>query len=475
MMRRLHWLNWGVLIACGMSLVLAGCELDETNPVERTEGPIPGSKMGVLGNSLSAGFQNGGLEETGQNASFTNLLSQAMTGRSLQMPLVGAPGLGSESGMTPLFVDADGDITRDALTVGALQLAKNLTYHLPYDNLGVPGFTTRQMLDKMSALDEVKPDNPFTDLILRNSALPGSGSAMRQLERITPEIITIWTGNNEILGGALSGSPQSADPAAPGFIVPAAAFEPDFIRLCDRVEALEPEMVAVANVPPIASIPYTRFFGTGSIPGINRWAMEEDFDGDGDDVQLVLLTAPLSDCIGCYLPSCVFDPSSPCDSIPAANTLTFSEVALINDTIDEYNQIIAREAAARGWALVDINTFFQILPNTPADAPINVAFPWQVNPISGVGTQNTNSAFTLDGVHPSEKGHVEVANQFLTAINGVYGTEYAMLDVDAATNVAGFEQVLGKSVTTASSTLPRITPEARGTLTSMAEMMRARY
>lgn len=474
MNRSLRALGIGAL-GLALGLGMAACELDETEVPTRDASTFQQTHMGSLGNSLTAGFQNGGLQAIGQQASFANLVSQVVTGRSLTMPLVGEPGIGSETGLSPLFVDADGDITRVPLPVqdpSQLVDPRILTYPLPYDNLGVPGATTRQILLKESATDDIKPDNPLFDLILRNSGLPATGPAIKHMERLSPEVITLWTGNNEILGGALSGQPQSTDPNAPGFVVPPSVFEDDFVALCDRVEGIGAKMVAVANVPPITSIPYTRFFGTGSIPGVNRWSMEEDLDGDDDDVQLVLLPAPIGDCTQCYLPSCQLLTPPDCRTLPANVTLTESEVELIVDTVEAYNAIILREVQDRGWAYVDINTEFQALPTTVSARPLNVAFPWQVNPVSGVGTQNTGSAFTLDGVHPSERGHVHTANLFLASINATYGTDYEMLDVAAVENVAGFEEAPAK---VAAQSIAPITPEGREGLTDMMEMMSARF
>ncbi len=464
----------------GMALILVlglgnlGCELDTEKPPVRDEQTVQLTHLGSIGNSLTAGFMGGGLEKAGQFSSFPNHLSQVITNRAAQMPLIDSPGLGSESGMTPLFVDESGDITRDPLpTQNPLDLALNISYPLPYDNLGVPGATTHQILTTHLA-DEV--GNPFFDLILRNKAdgsgLPSGGTAMEELERIRPDFITAWSGNNEILGGALSGSPQSDDPQAPGYIVPVGDFEPDFIEMCDCIEALEPLAVAIANIPPITAIPYTRFFSTGSNP-FNRWVMEEDINSTShaDSVELVLLTAPISECIQCFLISCQFDPGTPCDTIPPYATLTFAEVELINNTIDDYNAFIAAEVTGRGWAFVDVNAGFLTLPNNPNVDELNVAFPWQVDPIAGTGEQNMYSAFTLDGVHPSEKGNAQVANWFLEALNGVYGTSYPLIDVDAIQNVSGFERAPSAKKMEAGF---RFTRDGLDGLKSVIEMMSAR-
>jgi lysophospholipase L1-like esterase len=416
----------------GLGVLTLGCELDQIEYPVRDESTFQIMHLGSLGDSFTAGFMSGGIEKTGQLACFANLLSKVMTGREMSLPLVDYPGIGSESGMTPLFVDETGDIIRDPLTVEPTDLALNLTYPAPYDNLGVPGSITRNLYETL--------EGGLFDLILRNVALPGGGTCLVQMGRLSPDIITAWSGNGEILGGVLDGNPQSDDPQAPAYVFPVEVFQTDFTEFCDRIEALNPKMVALANIPPFTYFPYARFFGTGSLPGINRWTMAEDLDGDDDPVSLVLLTAPIKACPECYLPSCEFNPATPCDTIPPEATLTVAERTLVEDAIAAYNAFIEEQADARGWALADVHAAFMALSGDDEDEPLNRAFPWLINPISGIGTKNDYSAFTLDGAHPSEKGHAYVANQFLAAFNDTYGTDYPLVDLADVENLAGFER-----------------------------------
>ncbi|MBC8423357.1 hypothetical protein H8E07_04480 [bacterium] len=458
-----------LLLAGGVAIV--GCELTVDEHPTRVDETHQQSHMGSLGNSLTAGFINGGIEMKGQLASFPNLLSQIMTGRAMQMPWVAAPGLGSESGMTPLFVDEDGDLTRAPLTVGPIELALNLTYPLPYDNLGIPGVTTDHILNVMFSAEI---GNATVDLILRNAALPGGGTPVAQMARIQPDVLTAWSGNNEILGGALSGSPQSVDPMSPGYVVPFADFQADFLELCDRIAEIAPEMVAVGNIPPITAIPYTQFLVPRPLGFYGpRFVMEEDIlsDSHADSVQLVLLTAPVGDCSDCFFTSCQFNEFD-CDTIPDWATLTFGEVELLETAVADYNAFIATEVADRGWAMVDINAAFLALPTTPAGVPVNTYFPWLIDPLSGIGTKNANSAFSLDGVHPSEKGHAVLANAFLEAFNDHYGTAYEMVDVESIENVSGFELApVGEKI---EGGRVRITEEGRLGLRAVADMMAVR-
>jgi hypothetical protein len=478
---------FGFTFALVLCLGLVACELDEVEFTERTDDTNPNSfRVGSIGNSLTAGFQNGGIREDGQQASFANLLARAMTGREMQMPLVAEPGIGSASGLSSLFVEITPsggvNITRKPLTQAPQAMALNLTYPVPYDNLGVPGATTAQMLhtiwgDPGGDADWTEgrdANNALFNLILRNAALPSGSSMVGELEFIHPEVVTIWTGNNEILGGSLSG-----EPVLGVNIVPASVFEADLIEMLDRVAAFDPQIVAVGNVPPIGAIPYVRLWSVrppSAVLPTDRWNMEEDHDDNGDPdvidadpVALVLQTAPVTSCIECYDPRTCGEPGQRCLDIPANQTLSVSELALINDTITAYNAIIAREVAARGWAAVDVNTAFLAIPTSAVVGPLNTAFPIGVSS----GALNINSAFTLDGVHPSERGHARVANLFLEAINDNYGMSYPMYDLTDFENYAGLELVRG-----AAKAAPgplRFTAEGLAGLEDMVEMMQGRF
>jgi hypothetical protein len=202
--------------------------------------------------------------------------------------------------------------------------------------------------------------------------------------------------------------------------------------------------------------------------------MEEDIlsSSHEDSVELVLLTAPISECKDCFFASCQFNEFE-CDTIPAWATLTFGEVAFLNETITEYNDFIQSEVGSRGWAYVDIYSAFLDLPAGSDDEPVNTYFPWLIDPLSGEGTHNVNSVFSLDGVHPSEKGHAVLANEFLTAFNDHYGTAYGMVDVDAIANISGFE--LAPVAAKIDGPVIPVTEEGRLGLRAMARMMSAGY
>ena len=119
-------------------------------------------------------------------------------------------------------------------------------------------------------------------------------------------------------------------------------------------------------------------------------------------------------------------------------------------TVASYNQTLATLAASKGFAIVDINTFFN-----------NVA----ANGIVVDGTKFTaefvnGGLFSLDGVHPSNQGYAIVANEFIKAINLKWGSNIPPINV---ATVPG-SLVLAKKVTTSSMGTPII---PKGTLDNL--------
>ncbi len=456
---------------------LVGCSLDQPEapklPVDdsmvRTARPVV-----ALGNSLTAGFQNGGLAITGQLASIPNLLSMLAEPQPIpldpnlplymQMPLVGTgnpleqqKGIGSEPGKTGLFVDgATLQITRDDLPPDFMDWLLNSTYPLAYDDLGVPGATTQDVFTAVDAATSQSGDNSFFDLILRNSALPPfDATPLDQLESHftketivgldpttqapiyainVPRIVIVWIGNNDILGGALSGNPVVGVN-----VTPASVWEGMYTSVLDRVASFAQDaQIVLANLQ--TSLPYFEFIPLGTdVPGVGfvPWTTDEA------NVKFILLTAA-SDLAG--FPGADYLPGGT-SSIPGEYTITEDEWTALIGELDAYNTIIAREATARGWALADVNAMMLALPSDPTDpatyAQLNRVFPWLDMTGDQIPEQNANSAFTLDGIHPSEKGYAAMANLFAQALNDTYGTSYGQITVDTVVNQAGFEQVLG--------------------------------
>lgn len=428
---------------------LAACTEDDVDgfrPDSRDESPKP-TRYGALGNSLTAGFINGGLIQGGQVAAYPTRLAEQAGWDAPGLPLVDAPGIGSPNAagvpQSALFVTAEGAITSTSLTPSSIPgLLLNATLPWPYDNLGVPGATTSDILNARSAATSQSGANLFFDLILRNSALPpGDWSPIEAMTARNPNALSVWVGSNDVLGGTLGGNPEVGTN-----LTPPSVFEALFLQIVRRIQAMSPSYVLIANVPDVTVIPYVTTVPLGTtIPGVGfvRWRMEEDMDDDGDDV--VYLTLPASRLFGDPVVAATYlDPpfGTGTNTVSSNLTLTAGEVANVDAVVDDYNDIIAREAASNGWAVADVNTALAQLPRDPT-IPATFAVPNGVFPLlpgPGGPVQNARAAFSLDGVHPSEVGQAVLTNLFASVLNEVYDLDIPLVEVNAVTNEVGWEK-----------------------------------
>lgn len=474
-----HLIAPGLLLGSALALA-SGCSVDPPGAPEIPlgEGDVRTQLRTVvsIGNSLTAGFQNSGLAVTGQLASFPNHLAR-MSGSNplsaslplyLQMPLIVVPGdplTTQQTGIgttvingvpqSALFVDGTtfGIVTTPLNPANIPAMLANATYPLPYDNLGVPGAYVGDAAVTTDATNSIKAGNLFFDFILRNSSLPPFDTTqLSQLEahftRETivgadpdtgapiydlqvPPIVTLWLGGNDLLLGTATGNPVVGQN-----VTSVADFEASFVDICNRISDFAPDaQVAVGNTQTL--LPVFTTVPTGTMVGGNFVA----WNTDEPNVQFVLLNAlaQLDPPLGPdYLPG-------GSASIPGTLTLTQAEFTSVVAVADGYNAVIERECSSRGWAYVDVNTEFGALPGNPQDpnsyTQLNRLFAWFDRTGDMVPEQNQYSAFTLDGVHPSEKGYARIANLFASALNATYGTTYGPPANENVPNVAGFEQV----------------------------------
>jgi len=85
----------------------------------------------------------------------------------------------------------------------------------------------------------------YSDLILR-----GRGSQVAQAAGARPTVVTLWIGNNDVLGAATSGIVVDGVT-----ITPVAQFEADY-RLAANAIAASGAKMAIANIPDVTSIPF---------------------------------------------------------------------------------------------------------------------------------------------------------------------------------------------------------------------------
>ena len=185
----------------------AGCGLyDRLTGTGGTTSSTPGfSTTVVIGDSLSAGFQNGSLLDSQQPNGWASLVAK-QANFSLALPLIASPGVPAvlelESlGPPPVIQQASG------ISIGRSNPATQ-----PYD-LAVPGHLLNDVINTAPVLVPTSDEELITDLVL-GLPLGDTKSQMNEAVALNPTAIFVWAGNNDALQADESGSPSSMTPVA---------------------------------------------------------------------------------------------------------------------------------------------------------------------------------------------------------------------------------------------------------------------
>ena len=209
-------------------------------------------KYVALGDSLTAGVEGVCLVERHQNRSFSKLVAAQIGISDFQQPLLSERAI--TDGSTPVCLGAV--VAGGAITVGGVSQTgspTNLTLPRPYDNLGIPGANAADLVDLRISSPSGGTASRSSTVILRN--FPGGPfegrNAVDEANLLSPDLVTLWIGNNDVLGAALSGA------AIEGVtLTPIAVFEAKYTQIMTGLQATGRTVVAL-NIPDVASIPFT--------------------------------------------------------------------------------------------------------------------------------------------------------------------------------------------------------------------------
>ncbi len=382
-------------------LFAIGCEdrSELTPPAPPSTGQVNFSTFVTLGNSLTAAYQNGALYESSQMYSIGKLIADQV-GIPFEQPIVSDPGTG-------------GRLEVEALTATGIKIytnpnqgqPKNLNLNRPYNNLAVPGAFLYDVANATSSTTCYSyvfggQANPLFDLVLR-----GQGSMLSQAKVLNPTVVTLWIGNNDILGHATSGATVPYTPSV--------NFAALYNALANELAATGAKVV-VANIPDVTAIPFFTTVGpTLAAQGISAvWVVR----GVGDTIPVNVMTN--------YLTLKAIDLlnqgkglSKP-NPLPNSVVLDSLEALNVKNVINDYNTTIASVATAKGFGLVDANALLN-----------NAKKGLTVNGIKFTTQYVTGGLFSLDGVHPTSRGYAIIANEFIKVINQKWGANIPLVNV----------------------------------------------
>lgn len=381
-------------------------------PVLAQRGSANFTRYVALGDSLTAGFQSGGLVQTRQQWSYPAVMARQFGTVGFEQPSISEPGIPAElalQSIVPLVI---------APKSSGLGQPVNLLLPRPYDNLGIPGADVGELLTRTGATPD--PSNPYFQIILR-----GLGPAVGQAAALQPTFISVWIGNNDVLGAVTSGRVIEGVT-----LTPIAEFTVAYETLLDTLIAAAPNAgMVTATVPPVTEIPFASTIPPVLIdPQTSQPVPGPDGNpiffiaelGDGTIGQLapgskVLLTAQSFLATGYGIPAALA-PVIPLPNVgkplPNAVVVDLAELTTIETRRQEVNAAIRSAANARNIPVVLTDPIF-------AEYAAGI----EIGGIELSVDFLTGGIMSYDGVHPSDIGYLLVANDFIRVINEAYGAQ----------------------------------------------------
>ena len=398
----------------GLLLAAAACENDQLNrPFATTPVDPLFDRYVSMGNSITAGFQSGGINDSTQNQSYAVLLAQAMHA-PFYVPLMRKPGCPPP--FTNVFTQPPTRVSGGTATTCAL---RTIPANPPpfISNTAVPG---AEVADILNNLDSASNANSLTQFFL------GGLTQAQAMQRAQPTFVTIWIGNNDVLGAATS-SPNAGDSTK---ITSVTNFQARYTAMLDAVDAAGPRGGVLIGVANVTAIPYFSTGGTywaiknGLVPGApplppaftvsnNCALIASGIPGARGDSTLVPFPygAALIGAAAQGAPR-----NLDCADTVAAVVVPKELVKLVA-AVTAYNTFISAQAQPHGFVYFNPNTALDSLRQVPTAVrpfPL-IGQPCAANPFG--------TAFSCDAVHPSASTHRLIAIKLRDAINAAYATD----------------------------------------------------
>ena len=412
-------LRVGAIAAVAITLAAVACTKDSVDLISPPPAANPIFQRYVaLGNSITAGYQSSGINDSTQRESYAKIVAEQMHTGYVYPQLVGP-------GCAPPIINFQTQARFGGGTSTTCQLRNPATTLLVQNNVAVPGATS---------FDPTAPTTKASN-ILTQLFLGGKTQVQRALDA-QPTFVSVWIGNNDVLDAAAKGVTvyqNATDAASVGVktalstqgITDTVTFVANYKKMIDQLQAqpnLKGILIGVVNVTQIPFIfrvdsliaePTTKAYFDAAVG--HTTTITADCGTSNALVTLGMIqflkanpTAPLSCTKGIV-------PTSP--AIGDFFILDVADQAVFNKVITRYNAYIKAKADSIGFAYLDPNPLLASLRGAPGGIPLV--------PVLSSPTATFGPYISLDGIHPSGKAHRAIAAAIVTAINAKYGTSLA--------------------------------------------------
>lgn len=467
------------------ALGFIACDNNNDDDATVVEVPVtPGSAVFTnyvaLGDSFAAGYSDGALFMTGQEGAYVNIMAQqfvAAGGGNFVTPLTndnngGLLLQGNVIAGTRLYFNGAGPLPVDG------QPTTEITNHLTgsFNNLGIPGAKSYHLVAAGYGNLAGVPTGKANPYFARFASSPSTTVLADALIQ-KPTFFSLFIGGNDVLGFATSGGDGvnqtgNLDPSTYGTndITDPNIFASVYNTLAQKLSESGAKGV-VANLPYITALPYFTTVPYNPLPltADSATLLNSGYAQYNGGLQVAqsngLLTAAevaqrtikfaagqnavvivdsyLTDLSAYSIPS--YRQATKADllvltsrtfigtqagdnptaingaSVPLADkwVLTVDEVNEVKVATDAYNKTIETVAATYNLAFVDTKKIMTQLSTG------GVKF----GNYQMTSAYVTGGAFSLDGVHPSERGYALIANLFIEAINQKYESTIRKVDL----------------------------------------------
>ncbi|WP_299366007.1 G-D-S-L family lipolytic protein [Winogradskyella sp.] len=479
-----------------------------------TAGSLDVSNYVSIGNSLTAGFSDNALYRVSQENSTPAILAQQFAtlanGGSFSQPLmddnIGGLLFGGTQILPPRFYfyadqvsdeescpypDPDNsgpsvlgvnpEDPSSTPLVPTTDIVSNPTG--PFNNLGVPGAKSFHLLapgygDPAGVIPQTA--NPY---FVRMASSPGT-TVLADAVAQQPSFISLWIGNNDVLGYALSGG-DGTDPITPLAGAPGVGFEATYQAIVGTIVGNVPGVQGIlANIPNVTAIPHFTavpfnaldpcnpqiapqipvlnaqlyepldnvFTAFGEPDRINPLSSTEANpvlinDEDATD-RTAEITAALTPVLGPETAAAfgaIFGKARQATNsdllVLTASSAIGSTVATapppvnvrgISFPLEDNWVLLPSEQMEIEDAITGFNTVIETVASANGFALLDANALLDQLALIGIQTSGlvltsdlvTGGAFSLDGVHPNSRGYALIANEMLKAIDLAYGSNF---------------------------------------------------
>jgi lysophospholipase L1-like esterase len=364
----------------------------------------------AIGNSITAGWQSGGINDSLQQLAYPRLLATQM-GTPYKFASLVNPGCPPPVAnfQTQARVKIPNDTTPTTGSTCLFRSPASVTDVL--NNVGVPD---ARVLDPISSTTVAS--NALTTFILG-----GKTQVQRALDA-RPTFVTIWIGANNVLQAAYTGILTPTPGVSNGIVGTQADFQTSYDQMIKQLLDSMPGLKGVLiGVPDASAIPLMssgaliaaspQIQGALALIAGQPVAVDPNCVGSAALISTPLLLNLIKAGTHPPLISCQADPN-PANPVGNIFVLDPTERVQLSGFIAGLNAYIKGKADAIGFGFWDPNPTLIGIRNSPQSLP----FP------SFAPTGTFGTAFSLDGVHPSAEGQKLVANSLITVINQKYGT-----------------------------------------------------